>query len=282
MSAIGRIFVILNLILAAAFLGWASTSLARGNSFKADLEKERADHQATKQQLDAEISKLNVDLAAEKSAKQQYLEERDNLQADADRFKAERDAQLARMDAINGDVETIRETLNDYKAMMASLEQAKDAAVAEARDLERQRDAAKTESQQALVKARDAEEAQASAQGRIADLERELTSTRKQLSQLDAQVAVAKAQGFTFGAGTKPIDGRVLQVDTTVKPGLVALNVGENDGVTRGTVFQIYNGNVWKGQVRVESVQASMSSALILNLKDGATISQGDSAATIL
>ena len=89
-------------------------------------------------------------------------------------------------------------------------------------------------------------------------------------------------QGFTETVPTKPINGRVLQVNFDLKPGLVALNVGAEAGVTRGMTFQIYSGSTWKGQVRVENVQPGMSSALILDMKQGETINQGDSAATIL
>ena len=54
MSSIGRIFVILNLILAAAFLGWASTMLSQGSEWKqkamdaeAALTQANAEHEAS-------------------------------------------------------------------------------------------------------------------------------------------------------------------------------------------------------------------------------------------
>jgi hypothetical protein len=46
--------------------------------------------------------------------------------------------------------------------------------------------------------------------------------------------------------------------------------------------FQIYNGSRYKGFVRVENVHNDMCSALIMGQVEGASIGQGDSAATNL
>jgi hypothetical protein len=60
----------------------------------------------------------------------------------------------------------------------------------------------------------------------------------------------------------------------------VVLNKGSKDGVKAGYTFQIYRGQQYKGQVRVQDVQEGMCSALILNEK--APIANGDSATTRL
>ena len=66
MSPIGRIFTVLNLILAAAFLGWASNTLATSKQFKDKYETEKTAHDATRQEKDEEISTFNqaFDLAS--------------------------------------------------------------------------------------------------------------------------------------------------------------------------------------------------------------------------
>lgn len=282
MSAIGRIFVIFNLVLAAAFVGWAATSLAKGSEWMQRYSEEQAAHEATRSDLQSQIDGLRTELNTERDQKDRFREERDGASAERDRLTKDLEEARRANDQLRGDISQIQETLAGYNQTIAALEQAKDAAVAEARDLERQRDSAQGDSQQALTAQRDAEDALAAAQAQVADLERSLTSTREEASRLDAMLAQAKAQGFTIAAASKPINGRVLQVNYDLKPGLVALNVGAEAGVTRGMTFQIYSGATWKGQVRVENVQPGMSSALILDMKQGETISQGDSAATIL
>jgi predicted nucleic acid-binding Zn-ribbon protein len=282
MSAIGRIFVIFNLVLAAAFVGWAATSLAKGSEWMQRYQDEQVAHEATRTEMQTQIDELRNNLNTERDQKDRFREERDGAQAERDRLGKDLEEARRANDQLRGDISQIQETLAGYNQTIASLEEAKDAAVAESRDLERQRDAAQDESQQALVAQRDAEDSLDAAQAQIADLERTLTAAREEASHLDALLAQAKALGFEVAVATKPINGRVLQVNYELKPGLVALNVGAEAGVTRGMTFQIYSGSTWKGQVRVENVQPGMSSALILDMKQGETISQGDSAATIL
>ena len=60
MSAIGRIFLVLNLILAALFLGWASTSLATSAEYKQKYEDEERAHQATQALMDTDKASDNA------------------------------------------------------------------------------------------------------------------------------------------------------------------------------------------------------------------------------
>jgi hypothetical protein len=71
-------------------------------------------------------------------------------------------------------------------------------------------------------------------------------------------------------------------VETSVAPGLVAINVGSNKGVKRGYTFEIYDGGTYKGQVRVEFVHADMCSGLITRTAPGQSMRQGDGATTRL
>ena len=79
---------------------------------------------------------------------------------------------------------------------------------------------------------------------------------------------------------TVTINGAVLQVVDSIEPGLVSINRGTDDGVERGFTFEIYSGNQYKGQVRVESVQKNICTAIVLRTHSGAAISAGDAAAT--
>ncbi len=282
MSSIGRIFVILNLILAAAFLGWASTSLARGSEWKQKFEDEKSAHDATRAQLEQEKSALQTDLNTVTGVKEGFRTAKETLEREQGDLTRDLEEARKTNDQLRADVSGINATLAGYNQTIANLEKAKDAAVTEARDMERQRNAAQAERDKALLAQRGAEEALKTAQNSVADLERQLTSSKKDVAKLDAELQVAKSQGFEPGLGSKPIEARVLQVNNDLQPGLVALNVGADQGVSRGMTFQIYSGETWKGQVRVEKVEPGMCSALIMTLRPGQSIVQGDSAATIL
>ena len=56
MSPIGKIFVILNLFLAAAFLGWASSALATNQNYKSQLETLTLETDADIARLEGQVS----------------------------------------------------------------------------------------------------------------------------------------------------------------------------------------------------------------------------------
>ena len=285
MSAIGRIFVILNLVLAAAFLGYASTSLAKGSELTAQLKAEEAAHAATRADLESGAEQLRIQLNSEKGLKEQYMTEAETAKAESNRNAADLEAARRNNAELTASIASIEATLAGYNQTIAAVTAAKDAAVAEARDMERARVAAEGTADKAVTAQRDADDALKAANAAIAQLERDLTSAKKDYARVNSEieqlVAMTGVERKTIAA-TPKIDARVLQVSYDLKPGLVALNVGSEQGVKRGMTFQIFNGTVWKGQVRVENVQPGMSSALITDMTSGQTIAQGDSAATIL
>jgi len=284
MSSIGKIFLLINFGLAFGFFFWASTAVSTSANWRAQYDDEVAAHAATKSGLNDEHSRLQIDLNSERTAKDQRVIERDQATAEASRNREDLDAEKRANEQLRADVAAIRETLDNYNQTNEALDASKDAAVAEAREMERERDSAQDDSQAAQTAQRDAEGALATAAGQIVDLEIALTSARGEVAVLETQVqTIVDITGITRAEFTAQpdIEGRVLQVDTSIAPGLVALNVGSAAGVKRGMTFEIFQGRDYKGQVRVENVHENMCSALILGTPS-MSIGQGDSAATNL
>jgi predicted RNase H-like nuclease (RuvC/YqgF family) len=285
MSPIGKVFLLVNFLLAGCFLAWASTSLATNAEWKTKYDDKVAELAETKATLAAEASDLSNQLGMERNAKESRTAERDQAKAESDRNKEDLDAEKRANEQLRADIASIKETLDNYNQTIQQLQASKDAAVAEARDLERQRDTASDAQVAAETAQRDAEDATRRAEANIASLEAALNGSKQEVSKLDAELqTLIAATGATVASITAQPDitGAVLQVDTSLAPGLVALNVGSNDQVTRGMTFQIFNGPTYKGDVRIENVHDNMSSALIMGTVDGTTIGQGDSAATNL
>jgi myosin heavy subunit len=284
MSPIGKIFVVANFGLACGFLFWASTAVSTNAEWKQKYDAEVAAHAATKSSLEAQASELQTQVNAERSAKESRAAERDAAQGDVTRLKEEAEGAKRANEQLRSDLAAIRETLDGYAQTIASLESSKDAAVAEARQLERERnDAADAQSAAEAAQA-DAEEALAAAQRQVGDLQASLKSQTAKLAdtqaKLDTVVSITNID-LNDVQGVPDINGRVLQVDYSLEPGLVALNVGSKAGVKRGMVFQVYDGATYKGRVRVENVEEDMCSALVTG-STGPRIGQGDSAATRL
>jgi ribosome-associated protein len=113
----------------------------------------------------------------------------------------------------------------------------------------------------------------------------EVVALNSRIAALDTQLTtVVELTGVSFDQITAQpaIDATVVRAVHEISPGIVALNRGSSDGVKVGYTFEIYNGNEYKGQVRVENVRAEMCTALVTTSVSGTKIGQGDSAATRL
>ena len=285
MSPIGRIFTVLNLILAAAFLGWAANALSSVENYKeqlADAQKQHADELAAK---DTEISTLNTDKGKHQDDARKFREERDNVTGERDSLQTQIDEQKRRQRQPGDAVTAIQASLSGYKDTIDSLTSQKDAAVQAHHEAQNERDDATQSAQAAEMARRDAEEASQNAALRIADLEGQLTSAQTELESLqtrfDTLVEVTNVDPANFTT-LPPIDAAVLEVRLDLSPGLVMVNAGKNKNVRPGYTFEIYRGSQYKGQVRIENVQDNVSSGVIVRAVPGTTMVQGDLAATQL
>ncbi|MEX1024054.1 MAG: hypothetical protein WD226_03160 [Planctomycetota bacterium] len=282
MSPIGRIFIVLNLILAAGFLAWASFSLATAENWKVrhgDLTTEMEDRVA---ELDNEISDLVVTRNKLTDDERSRREERDLVNTQLERAKSDLASLNREKEQLLGDLTAIRGTLKDFDDTIRQVTAAKDRATEQMQEMERERNSARSAQQSAETAQRDAEDAQRSAELLVADLQADRERLQDRLSMLETRMTtLAAVYGIdTSGLEQPDINASILDVRMDLAPGLVMLNVGEDQDVRRGYVFDVYNGNTYKGRVRVENVEASMCSATIVGTVDGSSIQRGDRAST--
>ena len=281
MSPIGRIFLVLNLILSAAFLGWASNSLAQTENFKTKLAQKETELAEAKKASEEEIADLNTQLRSKTQEASDRSQERDSARDESTRLTSSLSGEKSEKEKLYGDVTKIQATLGDYQGTIDRLTSEKDQANQRREEAEQARDeaiAAQTSAEQAQ---RDAEDARQEAERTIAALETELTTRKEELASLDTKLSMLVEQtGISLDTlmPQEKVDGSVLAVDA--KTGLVMLNVGAEHGVKRGYAFDVWSGNQYKGQVVVQNVQAQMSSATIKTPVQGAQIRQGDLAST--
>jgi cell shape-determining protein MreC len=281
MSTLGKIILALNVILAGAFVGWAGNSLGKTEELKqrmqAELDKVTADFKAK----DAELTQKLAELSTEKQAKDTSQAERNQFENDAKRLTEELDAAKRQNDQLTGDIAKINSTMSGLNERLGQIEQTKDAAQAAVLKMQGERDEAVTKAEAAETARRTAEENRKNAELQIAALEKERKSTRTELEKAKAINAQYVAQFGVSVADQPDVTAQVIRVDTSLKPGLVALNVGSNHGIKRGHEFEVYSGTTYKGKVKVEQVHPDMCSALITVAGSG-QISAGDSASTRL
>lgn len=281
MSPIGRIFIVLNLILSAAFLGWAANALEKTEKYKEELVAARKAHDEALAGKETEISGLRTELSGVTDQQRTFREQRDGFEAEANRLKTQVEEFKRANDTMQGNLAKIQTTLGDYNNSITQLSQQKDAAVERAHEAERARDAAVAEKDSAVLAKNDAEEATRNANTRIGDLEGEKVVLVTEVENLNTRLEIIMREtgvAATSFQAQPAIEALVLDVKKELK--LVILNKGKKDDVKVGYVFDIYRGSQYKGQVRIQDVQESMASGLILNEKTA--IGRGDSATTSL
>ncbi len=285
MSSIARIFIVLNLLLAALCLGWASNHLSSAQNWK---EKHDALTTTTQDEIEAkmaELAGLNVEVNTVKGSVNRLRTERETLFTQNERNKA--DLESARASNI-----TNNETLTGINQSLSQMEQGRNEAQSRFEQAVSELDTAKEERRTAQDAAeaagdgqRQAEEALAAANRNIVDLETQVTTLAKDLEKVTTtlDVAIAKFKINPEDIMVQPdIAGAVVTVSDKIKPGLVGINRGRADGVKRGFIFQLYNGNQFKGTARVETVEDNTCFAVIESTYMDRVVTQGDKATTQL
>jgi len=285
MSSIGKIFVVLNLVLAAVFVGWAMNAVSTGDSWKLKHETAVATAGKDKLALDAELSKVRADLGLTKSDNLSVISARDEAKRAQERLTTE-NSELTSANA------TLRASVTNIETTLGEIAAAREKAEADSKRAMTAQSEAEAARREALLAQQTAEEAKAAADAQLREIQNQVASLEKEKTKLINESASLKTSLDTLVATTgtslasitavEKIDGAVLGIDTSVAPGLVAINAGQTQGVRRGHTFEIFDGGTYKGQVKIEFVHADMSSGLITRTVPGQTIRQGDGASTRL
>ena len=285
MSSIARIFIVLNLLLAALVLGWASNFLGTHNDFKKKYDTDIQAKDDIIAEKEAELTQVKVSVNEQKERATRLLGERDQNKAQVDSLTSENstleDANTQLRTSVDGINQTLKSVNDSKDDAVSRLEQA----MADLNEAKMARRDAEDAAKEAGDKQRDAEEALANAERTIAQLETEVTGLTKRLGDTETSLEVlAEQTGIdpTKIFAQPTIDGAVVSVSTSVKPGLIGINRGKADGVRRGFVFNIYSGNQFKGTAKVETVEDNMCFATIQSVYQNRTMAQGDKAATRL
>jgi len=285
MSPIARVFSVLNLILAASFLAWASTTLAHSQDYKRKYEDEQQAHQTTETDKNTQISELET--------------LRDSARNEAETLRSERDGHEERANRLEGDLGQSRSDLSETQANTQRLTNTVDAIQENNRQLQGDKDRAVEARHEAEGAKESSEEAQqeaesnyVDAQGEIeslnntvSDKEAEIVALNRTISELETQLTtVVEITGVSFDQITAQpaIDATVVKARYDISPGLIALNRGSDAAVKVGYTFHIYNGSQYKGEVRVVNVRPDMCTALVSTPVPDIQIGQGDKAATRL
>ncbi len=285
MSTAGKLFTVINLVLAALFVGSAASLISTSDEFRSQYETEKAAHEAAVQKANEDIAALNQEVQAQSGLRQQ---------ADSQFASSE-----ARASALDNDLQTERRQNSDLTESVAGIEgkladlESTNRQHAnritelenENRSLREERDGALDDRDAALAAQTAAEGAQRTAVGAAEQLRKELAYANDRGDEAEAKLKlVVRMSGIDPAAvdGIQPdMEGVVLSTSYDQAPALVQINLGDAAKVLRGYSFDVFNGQSYKGKIKVEIVRAN-SSTCTVSLVGDAKIEAGDRIATNL
>ena len=263
MSSIGKIFVVVNLVLALLLLGSLGALLNSARSTKDDVaalqlvvdaktaeaEQAASEFSSQKRALDGEKRNLQ-------SAKQDLEVERDNAMRSADKESLNNQQLRDDLSKLSVNYELLQGDLSAAQQRNTSLQDSND-------DLRNQAQTSQNDAREAELARRDLEDQIAAYEDTIEGLNSELTVAMDRARQAERLVDYAKTAGFDPSTliATPAIDALVAQVDTEY--GFVILDKGAMDSVEKGFTFDIFRGPDYLGQVRVDTVNDNYSTARI-------------------
>ena len=277
MNTVAKILIVVNLVLAGAFLASAGNFLGQMDHWKNKYEVETADLQDQLEQKEIVI--------------QQKIKENANLITQSNEMQAQREAALSEASAVRGQNDLLKEAHNQASTQLtqatAALEKAQDT-IKSNQTLIDALQGERAKNSEALRVAQDAKEAairslaekEQQFENLMAQkqaLEGQLEDTKNQLrsAQLTAETAVSKAGG----AGDVPMDqpahdGQILAVDGGTNVAIISL--GAEDGVRPGYRYTVSRGSQYVGMIEITDVQAKQSAGRSIKSLQKVDIQRGD------
>lgn len=281
MSTIGRVFIVINLVLAGAFVFIAGTFLQNHTHWKQEHEKLQAES-------DEQIQALNQRLEAASAERATAVREQTAI---ADLLKNTEN----KLSEVEQENEFFKTTLSEQgnkistlTSLSTTMSEAIDRSTADSKqalDLAMQ---ATQEKQEALNAKEDAEGSLSEAQSTIDELESRIADQVAQIAALDAsnkeqalvieQIKI-KAPGI-LAMGIQPqLRGVVDQASASICTVRITDNPAEAE-IKPGYTLAIYRDGNYKGEAVITEVEGDMVFCNVTQMVDGARVAVGDAAAT--
>lgn len=284
MSPIGRVFIVLNLLLAGGFVVFAGTNLQGQHKYKSELLEERDARKKDNETAAQTQARLEAEARQFENAKttnENQLAAANNENA---RLADENKRLHGQVGSMEGDIKQLLTQQNaGITAANAAFDQAKAAYAMSQTD---------SQAKDEAVRAKDAAEAEnrtlkttiASLQGDIEGRDLQLAKVTKDNSELNLLVKTAEVNGFLTSMAAPNLAGTVTNAAGNLCTIAITDNVGNVDVgdmlSKKSFSFAIYDASGYKGEAIVQKFEPSENAVLCrLNLVKG-DIKVGDKAST--
>ena len=280
MSVVAKILIVLNLVLAVAFLSGAASFLGQKEAWKKQYEDLDARTSTEIANLKTQVDEKEGQFRQQEEAANTAIREKETAiakfeQADADNMKF-----LENYNRLQADHNRLSETYKDALAQIDSLRNdknslitQKDNALSEKRDAIGKMNDAQTEAQRLQSELMDMKDAVAGLEEKVVVMSKEIESAGVML-----QAYKDKFGTITEWIDVPPMAAKVSAVNEEFN--IVILSVGKDDGVKPGFEFTVYRGDKYIGKIIVDDVQKDHCSGFSKKELQSGAIEVGDDART--
>jgi chromosome segregation ATPase len=279
MSPTGRVFIVLNLVLAGAFVGFAGTYLKNHTNWKQKHDAVDTEFRTSKKDLDAKVSSLESQLITATRENQRIDQSEKAAKAELADEKAVNQRLSGQVSSLEADIKAIK---SDYATVASKVETAAE----DAKKTLQLALAADEEKHKALNLQKDADAKLAEANATIKEFEAKVADLTGDIQKKDQTIGEQgtliksvqlKAPGLLLTA-QPDVEGRVHNVSNNK---LVTVEITNKAGELKpGNQMALYNGSTYKGEMLVTNVEGNFAFGKITLSKDGTTVNVGDSART--
>ena len=284
MSPIGRIFIFINLVLAAVFLGAGASFLAGTDRYRTMYETEVRDRGTEVKDYADQIKALNEQVGEAERIADDMRNKKTQLETELEGVRGDLQSEKLKLTQLQEQWTSVSATLETMSSQMEAVNERATEAQGMAMAAVQEKAEALAAQKEAMESREEIERQYNEVQMTVADLERQLNTTKGELESVTTTLDVVKSTYDITDqdiSGVAPkIDGSVLSVDTVAGAQFVYINRGSVDSVKRGYIFDIYDGAIYKGRAKVELVNDSSCTARILVQKEGTSVSSGDTVTT--
>jgi len=276
MSPIGRVFIVLNLGLAFAFVGFAGTYLKHATNWKAQHDKVAADLEELQKRSAQELAAVQSDL---ENAKNNLTRNEANLRGAETRLeeaKTENERLQAQLASLEG---SLKQTESSLKTVKDTLE----AATSKADEAYKMAIKASDERNEALTAKVKAEDELRQANSKIADLESKLAENNALVARLEQEIGekdllishIRVQNGGLLPDLTPSMSGSIVTVGKDGK--LVTARLEQKAGEPKpGHNLAIHANGRYKGEFVVDQVEGDFLFGRVIRQVEGVQIAAGD------
>ena len=282
MSAIGRVFIVLNLILAGVFVGFSGTYLQHSTHWKTEHDTLSEKYQKETVALEEANRALQNQLNDQTRTNSNLDSLLKKAQADLTEQKAENEKLDKQLADIQGDIKQIH---SNYATVASNLQRATEES---ARSMKMAMEASERENA-AKDEKETAQQQLAEASAKITDLENKFAEQSGQLAKVSEEFgqnkALLDAWSQRFPGGREmllpDLKGRIAKVHDDK---LITLEITDKSADAKaGYKVAIYDNNKYKGEAVITDVlEGNMAFGTVTTRANGASIRVGDQFATNL